>query len=145
MQNYRLVLFKRVQMDRQDRTTQTDGQRHRYRIVNGLTLKNVLKLLSSLILPLTLGIFTMVITFHQQNTAREQRLEGRNELREQRLEDRNESREQRFQDRNESRKQREQDLHIAYIGMHPHPHPQELRIPVDWKSARCAFDINIDW
>ena len=114
-------------MDRQDRTTQTDGQQRRHRSAYGLAVKHVLKLISSLILPLTLGIFTMVITFHQQNMAREQRLEDRNELREQRLEDRNELREQRLEDqnelreqrledRNESREQRQQDLHIANMG-----------------------------
>ena len=81
-------------MDRQDRTTQTNGQQRHYRTVCGLAVKAVLKLISSLILPLMLGVFTMVITFHQQNTAREQRLE----------------------DRNESRAQRQQDLDVANLG-----------------------------
>jgi uncharacterized protein YjbI with pentapeptide repeats len=104
-QNYRRVLFKKSQLKRQDRTSQRDGQQSRYRTVYGLTVKDVLQFLSSLVLPLMLGIFTVVITFHQQTTAREQRLEDRIALREQRLED-----------RDESRQQRKQDLDIANIG-----------------------------
>ena len=40
-------------------------------------MKNVLQLLSSLLLPLMLGIFTVVITFHQQKAAQQQRQEDR--------------------------------------------------------------------
>ena len=41
------------------------------------TTKNTLQLLSSLLLPLMLGIFTVVITFHQQKAAQQQRQEDR--------------------------------------------------------------------
>lgn len=60
-------------MDRQDRTTQTDGQQRHYRTVYGLTVKDVLKLISSLILPLVLGIFTVISASNQQNDVIRQR------------------------------------------------------------------------
>ncbi|CAF4444406.1 unnamed protein product [Rotaria sp. Silwood2] len=61
----------------------------------GLATQRVFQFISSLIIPLVLGIFTVVITFHQQKMAREQRLEDLNESRHQRLEDFRESRERR--------------------------------------------------
>ncbi|CAF3932065.1 unnamed protein product [Rotaria sordida] len=67
----------------QHRATQTSY----YRKNQSLTAKNVLQFISSLIIPLVFGIFTIVITFHQQKTAREQRLEDLNELREDRREE----------------------------------------------------------
>ena len=61
-------------------------------------MKYSLKCLSALILPLLLGVFTVVITFQQQKAAREQWIQDRLESREQRLEDRNLSKEQRQQE-----------------------------------------------
>jgi hypothetical protein len=55
----------------------------------------MLKFLSSLVLPLMLGIFTVVITFEQQKVARQQRLE----------------------DKHESRLQREQEWNISQIAI----------------------------
>ena len=76
-QNYPCALFKRGQMNRQDRTTQTDGQQRRYRTVYGLTVKDVLKLISSLILPLVLGIFTVISASNQQKEVmRQQERDG---------------------------------------------------------------------
>ncbi|CAF1101567.1 unnamed protein product [Rotaria magnacalcarata] len=75
----------------QERATQTDQHRSRYRAFDSFTVKDGFQFISSMILPLMLGIFTVVITFHQQKAAQEQRLE----------------------DRNESRIQREQELYIA--------------------------------
>ena len=68
-----------------EQATQTD------RVNRCLTSNNALHLLSSLLLPLILGIFTVVITFEQQRITRQQWLA----------------------DKNESRLQREQELQIA--------------------------------
>src|SRR5271163_3572 len=81
----------------QEQTTQTEQYRNRYREYSFLIGRYMLKFLSSLILPLMLGIFTVVITFQQQKLAREQRLEDLQSARQQRLEDRNESELQRQQ------------------------------------------------
>ena len=97
-QNSCRVLFKTGQMGRQDRATQTNRQQHRYGNACRLAMKALLKLISSLVLPLMLGIFTVVITFHQQRTAREQRLEDR------------------LDDRHKSQEQRKQELDIANMG-----------------------------
>ena len=48
-----------------------------------LSMKHILKLISALILPVVLGVFTIVITFHQQKMAREQRLGDQHQLRQQ--------------------------------------------------------------
>jgi uncharacterized protein YjbI with pentapeptide repeats len=93
----------------QEQAAQTEQLTNQDRKYIGLTRKNMLKFLSSLILPLMLGIFTVVITFEQQKVGRQQRLEDQQLARLQRLEDKNESRLQREQDKNESRLQREQD------------------------------------
>ncbi len=73
----------------------------------------MLKFVSSLILPLMLGVFTVVITFQQQKLAQNQRIEDMYLARQQRLEDKNESRLQREQDKNESQPQRNQQWDIA--------------------------------
>ena len=72
-------------MNIKEQATQTD------RVNRCLTSNNALHLLSSLLLPLILGIFTVVITFEQQRITRQQWLA----------------------DKNESRLQREQELQIA--------------------------------
>lgn len=61
----------------------------------GLSLKDGLSFLSSLILPSMLGVFTVIITFQQQKIAQQQRTEDLQVTRQQRLEDRNELRLQR--------------------------------------------------
>ena len=67
-----------------------------------VTMKDVFKCLSALILPLLLGVVTVVITIQQQHMARDQWQADRHEMRQQRLDD-----------RNESQQQRQQELHIA--------------------------------
>jgi len=74
----------------QEQATQTEQLKNQYRQYFGLTSKTILKFISSLILPLMLGVFTVVITFHQQKVAREQRIEDMQLVRQQRLEDKNE-------------------------------------------------------
>lgn len=76
----------------------------------GLTAKEVLNFASSLLLPLMLGIFTVVITFQQQKAANEQRLEDRRLAQQQREQDLNISIIQRQEDRQSAQDQREQDL-----------------------------------
>ena len=67
-----------------------------------VTMKDVFKCLSALMLPLLLGVVTVVITIQQQHMARDQWQADRHEMRQQRLDD-----------RNESQQQRQQELHIA--------------------------------
>lgn len=71
----------------QEQATQTEKLPSQDRKYIGLIVKYVLKFLSSLILPLMLGIFTVVVTFEQQKVARQQRLEDKNESRLQREQD----------------------------------------------------------
>ncbi|CAM4983629.1 unnamed protein product [Rotaria socialis] len=70
-----------------EKITQTDQS---LRIANqfyGLKLKYGLQFMSSLLLPLVLGVFTAIITIQQQSAAREQRNQDRNASEKQRLED----------------------------------------------------------
>ncbi|CAF3791787.1 unnamed protein product, partial [Adineta steineri] len=82
--------------------TQTDRFRYQSHGFYGLTLKDILKFVSSLLLPLMLGVFTVVFTIHQQNVTSRQRVEDRQLARQQWLED-----------QNASRLQRQQELDIA--------------------------------
>jgi uncharacterized protein YjbI with pentapeptide repeats len=52
--------------------------------IRRVTFNQALKVISAMMLPLILGIFTIVISFEQHSMAREQRLEDRNELQQQR-------------------------------------------------------------
>jgi uncharacterized protein YjbI with pentapeptide repeats len=81
----------------------------------GLTLKDILTLLSSLALPLMLGIFTIIITFDQKNLSNKQRLEDRRLADEQRDQDLNISHQQRREDRELAREQRLQDLNQSIL------------------------------
>ncbi|CAF1334317.1 unnamed protein product [Rotaria magnacalcarata] len=85
----------------------------------GLRARNVLQFMSALIVPLMLGVFTIVTTFHQQKMAREQRLQDLNESRHQRFEDLNETRNQRSLGESLQRelatKRYQDDLLVAYI------------------------------
>lgn len=64
-------------MASQDKNTQTEQYSCLRCHYIRLKLSNVLKFMSSLLLPLTLGIFTIIVTFHQQEVARQQRVEDR--------------------------------------------------------------------
>jgi uncharacterized protein YjbI with pentapeptide repeats len=59
------------------RVVSNKQRRQRSRRCCGLSVKDGLQFLSSLILPLMLGVFTVVITFQQQKEARQQRLEDK--------------------------------------------------------------------
>ncbi|CAF4411907.1 unnamed protein product [Rotaria sp. Silwood2] len=100
-------------MLRRDQHTITEIPYYSLKTYFGLTINDFLRLISSLLLPLALGIFTVVITFHQQNVATKQRLEDRALAERQREQDLNISREQRLQDLNMFAIQREYDLNIS--------------------------------
>ncbi|CAF0919422.1 unnamed protein product [Adineta steineri] len=72
-----------------ERSTQTDRSSRVTRHFNSLKTADVLKFLSSLLLPLALGIFTVVITFQQQQAAKQQRDEDRMASDKQRDQDKN--------------------------------------------------------
>ncbi|CAF1371325.1 unnamed protein product [Rotaria magnacalcarata] len=93
----------------QDKTTQTDQFLVLSREFSGLKLKHVLKFLSSLLLPLALGVFTLIISLQQQQLAKQQREEDRNASKQQRIEDREATERLREQDRNSSKQQRIED------------------------------------
>ncbi|CAF1441247.1 unnamed protein product [Rotaria magnacalcarata] len=91
------------------KTARMDRSIRAFRRIFGLRLADLLKFISSLILPLSFGVFTIIITFQQQSAAKQQRDEDRNASQLQRDEDRNASQLQRDEDRNASQLQREQE------------------------------------
>ncbi|CAF3646530.1 unnamed protein product [Rotaria socialis] len=61
----------------QEKSAQKDRLLFAPRQLFGLRLGDILKFISSLLLPLALGVFTVIITFQQQNAAKQQRDEDR--------------------------------------------------------------------
>jgi uncharacterized protein YjbI with pentapeptide repeats len=59
----------------QEQSTQTDRYLPASRKVFGVNFQGFLKFVSSLLLPLALGVFTVVITYQQQDAAKQQRKE----------------------------------------------------------------------
>ncbi|CAF1593385.1 unnamed protein product [Rotaria magnacalcarata] len=96
-------------MASQEQCVQTHGALRRARQPHDLKLRVGLQFISSLLLPLTLGVFTVVITFQQQSAAKQQRDEDRMATELQRAEDRNASLMQRREDQDASRLLREQE------------------------------------
>ncbi len=96
-----------------DQSTMTKHSDSMNRCCCRLTSKEGLSLIGSLLLPFMLGVFTIVITFHQQKVSVQQHIEDRYLAREQREQDLNISREQRQHDLNMLALQREQDLNIS--------------------------------
>ncbi|CAF3094282.1 unnamed protein product [Rotaria sp. Silwood2] len=88
--------------------------RHHW-LYRGLTLKDILTFVLSLLLPLMLGIFTIVISFHEQNVVNQQRIEDRQLAREQHKQDLNISRQHCGQDLNTSFDQHAQYKEIARL------------------------------
>ena len=95
---------KTIEMTIRKRASFTKQHRIRSRRRCGFSLKNILQFLSSLILPLMLGVFTVIVTFQQLKISRDQRVE-----------DMQVSRQQRIEDRDESRIQREQEWNISQL------------------------------
>ncbi|CAM4857880.1 unnamed protein product [Rotaria socialis] len=83
-----------------EKSTQTDQADLLPRKLFGLKLKDSLKFISSLLLPLVLGVFTLVITMQQQQLAKQQREQDRVSADRQREQDRNLSELQRVQEKN---------------------------------------------
>ncbi len=83
------------------------------RLCRRLISMNLLQIISQLLLPLLLAVFTVVITFDQRNENRIQRTEDRHLADEQRLQDLNISREQRESDKLIAEQQRQHDKQIA--------------------------------
>jgi uncharacterized protein YjbI with pentapeptide repeats len=117
-----------------NQSTMTESLDDHNRTCSRLKLKPLLEFLSSLFLPLMLGVFTVVITFHQQNASDRQRIEDRHLAREQREQDLNLSRYQRAQDQEQSRTLREQDLTISRL---------QRELDIDIAEQRRQLDLNI--
>jgi hypothetical protein len=65
-------------MTTQEQCIETDQPRVVTGRFSGLKLRYALKFISSLLLPMVLGVFTLVITLQQQDMAKKQRDEDRN-------------------------------------------------------------------
>lgn len=89
----RIILPKRtLPVQRRQRHHHHHSSAHRF---CSLSVNDIIRILSSLILPLTLGVFTVFITLHQHLSARQDRHDDLTRFEEQRREDRNETRLQR--------------------------------------------------
>lgn len=95
------------EVDRSTTTTETSPNRRRCNF--SLNTKDLLHVVSSLLLPLILSVFTIVITVQQQRIAREQRIQDLNNSAQQRAEDRQMGIDQRIQDKQIAKEQRDQD------------------------------------
>ena len=80
-----------------------------------LSMKHIFQFISTLILPILLGVFTIVITFNQQKIAREQWLGDQHELRQQRQQELNIANAQRDEQRRDSLKRYEDELLLDYV------------------------------
>ncbi|CAF3357720.1 unnamed protein product [Rotaria socialis] len=86
----------------QKKNVQTDGSILATRDKKRGKFRGSLKFVSSLLLPLALGVFTVVITFQQQSAAKQQRDDDREAAEQQRINDRNASQQQRDQEKQEA-------------------------------------------
>ncbi|CAF1923010.1 unnamed protein product [Rotaria magnacalcarata] len=100
-------------MASQEQCVQTHGALRRARQPHDLKLRVGLQFISSLLLPLTLDVFTVVITFQQQSAAKQQRDEDRMAAELQRAEDQNASLMQRREYQDASRFLREQEQNMG--------------------------------
>ncbi|CAF4619653.1 unnamed protein product, partial [Rotaria magnacalcarata] len=91
----------------------TDGSVIGTRDQKSVNFRGGLKFISSLLLPLALGVFTIVITFQQQSAAKQQRDDDRNAAEQQRINDRNAAEQQRINDRNAAEQQRINDRNTS--------------------------------
>ncbi|CAF1481962.1 unnamed protein product [Rotaria magnacalcarata] len=76
-------------MTTREKSTQTDRSFFVTGSLSSLKLRDGLKFISSLILPLTLGVFTVIITFQQHEAAKQQREQDRRSTELQREQERN--------------------------------------------------------
>ncbi|CAF3834978.1 unnamed protein product [Rotaria sp. Silwood1] len=96
-----------------------------------------------LILPLTLGIFTVIITFYQQGVANKQRLEDRELARILREQDQNLSALQREQDKLIARQQREEDELRRYQDLNISAMRRDLDLHIA-ELARRTDELNAE-
>jgi uncharacterized protein YjbI with pentapeptide repeats len=87
--------------------------RHRSHHFFNLSAKDLIRILSSLIVPFTLGVVTICITIYQHKAAQEDRYEDLNRFKDERREDRHESRIQREQELSISKMSQETQNKIA--------------------------------
>jgi hypothetical protein len=83
-------------------------------ILCGLSVRDIFIFFIHLLLPLSLGIFTVIITLHQQQLARKLRLEDQEIASVQRLQDLNSSASQRLQEKLIAQQEREEDEFRRY-------------------------------
>jgi uncharacterized protein YjbI with pentapeptide repeats len=107
------LFFNKMSVENNNSNTEPVRDAAPRRLFWGLTAKNLLQVISQLLLPLLLTIFTVVITFDQRNENRVQRAEDRRLADVQRLQDLNISREQRENDKWIAEEQRQHDKQIA--------------------------------
>ncbi|CAF1545786.1 unnamed protein product [Adineta ricciae] len=119
------------------------------RLCCGISLNSLTKIAIHLILPLTLGIFTVAITFYQQEVSKQQQQEDRELARIQREQDLNISAAQREQDKIIAREQREedelrrfQDLNISAVRRDLDLHIAELKRKADDLNAEKQRNIS---
>ena len=94
-------------------TIEANSPRSQTRWYRKLTIHEILQLFSSVLLPLMLTVFTIIITIRQEQVAREQRLQDMNNSAQQRAEDRQMAQQQRDHDLKIAGDQRDQDDLIA--------------------------------
>jgi uncharacterized protein YjbI with pentapeptide repeats len=99
-----------------------------------LKRKSFLQFAASLFIQVMLGIFTLVVTFYQQNGSDRQRIEDSQLAREQREQDLNLSHYQRAQDQEQAYIQREQDLNTSRL---------QREFDLDAAEQRRQLDLNI--
>ncbi|CAF1049405.1 unnamed protein product [Adineta steineri] len=102
-----------MSMDKDQDTMIEIPKRRRRKFCCDLTLKECIECGSSLLLPLMLGVFTIVITLHQTNVAGQQRIEDRQIAKDERQQDLNISAQQRLDDRKQAEEQRQLDKKIS--------------------------------
>jgi uncharacterized protein YjbI with pentapeptide repeats len=109
----------------------------------GISFNTLTKIAINLILPLTLGIFTIAISFYQQGVTNKQRLEDRGLARIQREQDLNISAAQREHDKMIAREQREEDEVRRYQDLNISALRRDLDLYLA-DSKRDADDLNAE-
>ena len=134
-------------MDKKEKS----AARQTSRLCCGISFDNLTKIAIHLIIPLTLGIFTVAITFYQQDVSNKQRREDRELARIQREQDLNISAAQREQDKIVAREQREenelrrfQDLNISTSQRDDDLYTAELKRNADNLNAEKQRNISLE-
>ncbi|CAF3502140.1 unnamed protein product [Rotaria socialis] len=102
-------------MTSQKQNVQTDGSTLATRDKKRVKFRGSLKFVSSLLLPLTLGVFTVVITFQQQSAAKQQRDNDRNAAKQLRDQEKQDAELLRKQEKDLDKQRYENSRFDAYI------------------------------